>query len=65
MDDSKAYQHDVSITYLPPEILEKIFACLSSDIQCMRSISGVCPTFHDVVCKVCHTFCFISVQKYF
>jgi len=52
MDDSKAYQHDVSITYLPPEILEKIFACLSSDIQCMRSISGVCPTFHDVVCKV-------------
>jgi len=43
---------EVSITDLPPEILEKIFTCVSSDLQCVKNISGVCSTFHQVVCKV-------------
>ena len=42
----------VSITDLPPEILEKIFVCLSSDLQSMRSISEAAPSFHNIVCKV-------------
>lgn len=42
----------VSITDLPPEILEKIFVCLSSDLQSMRSLSEAAPSFHSIVCKV-------------
>jgi len=45
-------QYNVSITDLPPEVLEKIFACLSSDLQTVRSISEVTPAFHQIVCKV-------------
>jgi len=41
-----------TIMDLPPEILEKIFQCLSSDLQTMRNISCATQAFHQIACKV-------------
>ena len=41
-----------AITDLPPEVLERIFLFLSSDIELLRSLSEVCSQFLAVVAKV-------------
>jgi len=41
-----------SLTSLPPEILEKIFHHVSSDISTCRSLSATCTTLHAVIVRV-------------
>ena len=40
------------LSHLPPEILEKIFLHLSSDLETCRSVSLVCSLFHSVMVQV-------------
>ena len=40
------------ISHLPPEILEKIFIHLTSDLETCRSVSLVCTAFHSVMVQV-------------
>ena len=42
----------LSITDIPPEILERIFQFISSDVGVLRTVSQVCPLFYRVVLKV-------------
>jgi len=42
----------LTLTALPPELLEKIFLHLSHDLRCLRNLAEVCTTFHQVICRV-------------
>ena len=42
----------ISLAHLPPEILEKIFRHVSSDLATCRHVSEVCSVFHSVMVRV-------------
>ena len=41
-----------SLAHFPPEILEKIFRHVSSDLATCRHVSEVCSVFHSVMVRV-------------
>lgn len=51
-EDLSNWPCEPPITSLPPELLEKIFQLLSSDLQCVRNLAEVCTLFQKIACSV-------------
>lgn len=45
-------QVPLTLSALPPEVLEKIFGYLGHNVTSLRSVAGVCLHFHQIACKV-------------